>query len=73
MKPKALAELKALKQIVIKPADKRSLNLSDYMAKGMRQLSDPKFYIKTDVDLTSNTHYCSCKQSVYSGRNIRTM
>ena len=37
--------------IIIKPADKGSavvvLNKKDYIAEGMRQLSDTKFYKKT--------------------------
>ncbi len=52
----ALTELKAMSDIIIKPADKGSavviLNKKDYIAEGMRQLSDKKFYKKLDTDPT---------------------
>ncbi len=52
----ALAELKAMSDIIIKPADKGSavvvLNKQDYIEEGMRQLSDTKFYKKLDYDPT---------------------
>ena len=52
----ALAELKRAKNIVIKPADKGSAvviqNTDDYINEGLRQLSDPKFYVETKDDLT---------------------
>jgi len=53
----AISELKNLTNIVIKPADKGSmivlLNKSDYVREAEKQLSDEKFYTKTDKDLTS--------------------
>jgi hypothetical protein len=54
---KALAELKANRDIVIKPADKGSAvviqNKSDYIKEGLRQLSDSNFYTEVTEDLTS--------------------
>jgi peptide-methionine (R)-S-oxide reductase len=54
----ALTELKANKDIVIKPADKGSAvviqNKIDYIAEGLKQLKDPKFYVEVDQDLTPN-------------------
>ena len=52
----ALKDLSNNKSIVIKPADKGGavvvMNTLDYINEGFRQLSDPKFYIETDTDLT---------------------
>ena len=52
----ALKNLSQNKNIVIKPADKEGavvvLNIKDYIKEGRRQLSDPKFYIETEHDLT---------------------
>jgi len=52
----ALAELKRAKNIIIKPADKGSAvviqNTVDYVNEGLRQLSDPQFYVETKDDLT---------------------
>ena len=54
----AIAELKANKDIVIKPADKGSavvvMNRKDYIAEGIRQLSDRRFYHKLETDLTDD-------------------
>ena len=56
----ALAELKKATDIVIKPADKGSAvviqDTDDYIQEGLRQLSDPMFYIETNDDLTSLHH-----------------
>ena len=53
------ASLKTLsedKSIVIKKADKGAavvlMNRDDYIIESERQLSDPLFYIETDIDLT---------------------
>ena len=55
----ALRELSANNNIVIKPADKGGatviLNRADYVAEGLRQLSDQNFYLPIDDDLTT-TH-----------------
>jgi hypothetical protein len=52
-----LAEIKQASNIVIKPADKGSAvviqNREDYIAEGLRQLSDRDFYRETRDDLTS--------------------
>jgi peptide-methionine (R)-S-oxide reductase len=52
----ALAELSKATNIIIKPADKGSAvviqDLDDYVNEGIRQLSDPNFYIETKQDLT---------------------
>jgi peptide-methionine (R)-S-oxide reductase len=52
----ALAELTKASNIIIKPADKGSAvviqDLCDYIDEGLRQLSDSKFYIETNTDLT---------------------
>ncbi len=54
---RALQELKLNTNIVIKKADKGSavviMNRDDYIAESLRQLNDGKYYVKTDVDLTS--------------------
>ena len=53
----ALAELSKTQNIIIKPADKGSAvviqNLDDYINEGLRQLSDPNFYVETKDDLTN--------------------
>ena len=53
---KAMSELKNLKNIIIKPADKGAacvvLNASDYKLEALRQLSNGKYYVKTHKDLT---------------------
>ena len=53
---KAIADLKALREIVIKPADKGSavviMDRTDYVHEGIRQLSDGLFYKKVETDLT---------------------
>ena len=55
----AIKSLSNNKSIVIKPADKGGAvvvqNVLDYINEGHRQLSDPKFYIETEEDLT-HTH-----------------
>ena len=52
----ALKELKMMHHVTIKPADKGSAvvlqNTTDYIAEGLRQLRDAKFYRETPVDLT---------------------
>ena len=52
----ALAELTKAPNIVIKPADKGSAvviqNRLDYVREGLRQLSDPNFYMLSPTDLT---------------------
>jgi len=52
----AKANLKANKHIIIKPADKGSavvvMNREDYIAEGVRQLSDQNFYKEVEKDLT---------------------
>ena len=52
----ALKELSKNRNIVIKPADKGGavvvMNTTDYINEGFRQLSDSKFYIETDTDMT---------------------
>jgi len=52
----AMAELRQNTDVVIKPADKGSAvviqNRADYIAEGLRQLSNPNFYVETDTDLT---------------------
>ena len=52
----ALKELKMMHHITIKPADKGSAvvlqNTMDYIAEGLRQLRDAKFYRESPVDLT---------------------
>ena len=57
---KAIKELSSDSNIIVKPADKGGavviLNREDYIAEGIRQLSDSKFYIQTDTDL-SKTHF----------------
>ena len=57
----AIKSLSNNRSIVIKPADKGGAvvvqDVLDYISEGMRQLSDPKFYIETPEDLT-NTHTC---------------
>ncbi len=54
----ALAELKAMSDIIIKPADKGSavvvLNKHDYINEGLRQLSDTKFYKRLDYNPTES-------------------
>ena len=54
---KALRELSANNNIVIKSADKGGttviMNRADYVAEGLRQLSDQNFYQSTDDDLTA--------------------
>ena len=54
----ALANLAKDSSIVIKPADKGGAvvvwDRDKYINEGLRQLSDPKFYIETDTDLTSS-------------------
>ena len=54
---KALRELSANNNIVIKSADKGGatviMNRADYVAEGLRQLSDQNFYQPTDDDLTA--------------------
>ena len=54
----ALAELKELSEIIIKPADKGSavvlLDRDDYITEAYRQLNDTTFYTKTDIDLTTS-------------------
>ena len=56
----ALQSLSKDTNIVIKPADKGGAvvvwDRQKYIKEGVRQLSDPKFYIETETDLTS-THY----------------
>ena len=53
----AVKELKSIKSIIIKPADKGSasvvMNSDDYKSEVNRQLSDPKFYLETKTDLTT--------------------
>jgi len=53
----ALTELLKLSNVVIKPADKGSavvlMNKSDYVSEAEKQLSDTKFYIQQDTDLTT--------------------
>ena len=52
----ALQSLSQNKEIIIKPADKGRkvviMNRQDYIAEGLRQLSDRNFYTPTDTDLT---------------------
>ena len=52
----AIKSLSNNKSIVVKPADKGGAvvvqNVLDYINEGIRQLSDPKFYIETQEDLT---------------------
>ena len=52
----ALKELSKNRNIVIKPADKGGavivMDTTDYINEGFRQLSDSKFYIETDTDMT---------------------
>jgi len=52
----AMADLLKASDIVIKPADKGSAvvvqNRLDYIREGLRQLSDPNFYMLTPTDLT---------------------
>ena len=54
---RALKELSANTNIVIKPADKGGAtiiqNCADYVAKGLRQLGDQGFYKPLDSDLTT--------------------
>ena len=54
---KVLKELSATNNIVIKPADKDGatviMNRADYVAEGLRQLSDQNFYQPTDDDHTA--------------------
>ena len=61
----AIKKLLSNKNITIKPADKGGavvvMNTTDYINEGLRQLSDHKFYIETDDDLT-DTH----KQAIHS-------
>jgi len=56
---KAMTDLMANNDIVIKPADKGSAvviqNKEDYIKEGLRQLGDRNFYIEVPEDLT-NTH-----------------
>ena len=53
----AIKSLSDNKSIIIKPADKGGAvvvqNVLDYINEGLRQLSDPKFYIETQEDLTT--------------------
>ena len=53
--------------IVVKPADKGSaiviMNRTDYITEATRQLSDTKFYTKTQVDLTG-THINKITQTL---------
>ncbi len=53
---KAMAELKALVDVVIKPADKGSavvvMDRTMYIQEGIRQLHDVRYYRKVDTDLT---------------------
>ena len=55
----AIRSLSSNKHIVIKPADKGGavvvMNTTDYINEGLRQLTDPLFYIETESDLT-HTH-----------------
>ena len=52
----ALTDLIKATDIIIKPADKGSAvviqDLNDYIQEGLRQLSDPKFYVETPHDFT---------------------
>ena len=56
----ALQNLRKDTNIVIKPADKGGAvvvwDRQNYIKEGLRQLSDPTFYIQTETDLTS-THF----------------
>ena len=51
---RALTDLRENKSIVIKKADKGSYiqNVSDYLAEGLKQLADTKFYVELDHDPT---------------------
>ena len=53
----AIKSLPNNRSIVIKPTDKGGAVVVpdelDYINEGLRQLSDPKFYIETQEDLTS--------------------
>ena len=53
---KAIRSLNKKKDIIIKPADKKSaiviLNKQSYIDEGQRQLHDTQFYEETDSDLT---------------------
>ena len=57
---KALKQLASNRNIVIKPADKGGavviLDREFYIAEGIRQLSDPKFYLQQNTDLTGKHH-----------------
>ena len=63
----AITQLAKNNSIVIKQADKGGavviLNRGDYIKEGERQLSDNKFYIKTDEDLTSH-HFQQINEKV---------
>ena len=63
----ALAELKQLRDVIIKPADKGSavvlLNKSDYISEAKRQLDDTKFYSRVDTDLTQE-HFSKVKEII---------
>ena len=56
MEKTALTELTKARDIIIKPADKGSAvviqDLDDYIQEGIRQLSDPNFYVETPYDFT---------------------
>ena len=55
----SIKKLLSNKDITVKPADKGGavvvMNTTDYINEGLRQLSDDKFYIETNIDLT-DTH-----------------
>ena len=63
----AIKNLSTDKSIVIKQADKGGavvvMNRNDYIKEGKRQLSDNKFYIQTENDLTED-HYKSIETKV---------
>ena len=73
---KALRELANNHNIVIKPADKGGAvviqDREKYVAEGLRQLSDRKFYEEKDIDLTKTHHeeVTSILDEMYKTRQI---
>ena len=60
LEKEALTSLTSNDMIIIKPADKGGaivvMNRKDYIAEGLRQLGDEKFYQKLEEDPTMNNH-----------------
>ena len=72
----AMADLRLMTDVVIKPADKGSAvviqNRTDYIAEGLRQLNNSDFYRETDTDLTFtyNDEIKSLVEKLYEDKEI---